>query len=46
MKPEKFSSRSDAGSKLGIYVIRAGSRQEAEQIAASDPYTARLYRST
>ena len=26
--------------KLGIYLIRAGSRQEAEQIAASDPYTA------
>lgn len=26
--------------KLGIYVIRAGSRGEAERIAASDPYTA------
>jgi uncharacterized protein YciI len=26
--------------KLGVYVIRAGSRQEAENIAASDPYTA------
>lgn len=26
--------------KLGIYVIRAGSRAEAEKIAASDPYTA------
>ena len=26
--------------KVGIYLIRAGSRQEAEQIAASDPYTA------
>ena len=26
--------------KLGIYVIRAGSRQEAETIAAGDPYTA------
>ena len=26
--------------KLGIYVIRAGSRQEAEQIASGDPYTA------
>ena len=26
--------------KLGIYLIRAGSRQEAETIAASDPYTA------
>lgn len=25
--------------KLGIYVIRAGSREEAEGIAASDPYT-------
>lgn len=26
--------------KLGVYVIRAGSRQEAENVAASDPYTA------
>lgn len=26
--------------KLGIYVIRAGSRAEADKIAASDPYTA------
>ncbi len=26
--------------KLGIYVIRASSREEAERIAASDPYTA------
>ena len=26
--------------KLGIYVIRTGSRAEAEAIAASDPYTA------
>lgn len=25
--------------KLGIYVIRAGSREEAERIAAADPYT-------
>ncbi len=28
-----------ADRKLGIYVIRAGSRAEAERIAASDPYT-------
>jgi len=26
--------------KLGIYVIRAGSRSEAENIASTDPYTA------
>lgn len=26
--------------KLGIYVIRAGSREEAETVAAGDPYTA------
>lgn len=26
--------------KLGIYVIRAGSKEAAERIAASDPYTA------
>lgn len=26
--------------KLGVYVIRAGSRKEAENVAASDPYTA------
>ena len=25
--------------KLGIYVIRAGSREEAERIAGGDPYT-------
>jgi uncharacterized protein YciI len=25
--------------KLGIYIIRAASREEAERIAASDPYT-------
>lgn len=25
--------------KHGIYVIRAGSREEAERVAASDPYT-------
>jgi len=25
--------------KLGIYVIRAGSREEAERIASGDPYT-------
>jgi uncharacterized protein YciI len=25
---------------LGIYIIRAGSREGAERIAASDPYTA------
>lgn len=29
-----------ADHRLGIYVIRAGSRAEAEAIAASDPYTA------
>jgi hypothetical protein len=32
--------RSDTGSQTRQYVIRAGSRQEAEKIAASDPYTA------
>jgi uncharacterized protein YciI len=26
--------------KYGVYVIRAGSKDEAEKIAASDPYTA------
>jgi len=26
--------------KFGVYVIRAGSREEAEKIAAGDPYTA------
>jgi uncharacterized protein len=26
--------------KFGVYVIRAGSRDEAEKIASSDPYTA------
>jgi len=26
--------------KLGMYLIRASSRDEAERIAASDPYTA------
>lgn len=26
--------------KLGIYVIRAGSREEAERIAGQDPFTA------
>ena len=25
--------------KYGVYVIRAGSKDEAEKIAASDPYT-------
>ncbi len=29
-----------ADRKLGIYVIRASSRAEAERIAAGDPYTA------
>jgi len=29
-----------ADRKLGVYVIRAGSKSEAEKIAASDPYTA------
>jgi len=28
-----------ADRKLGIYVIRAGSREEAERIASGDPYT-------
>lgn len=26
--------------KLGMYLIRAGSREEAERVAAGDPYTA------
>lgn len=29
-----------ADRKLGIYVIRASSREEADKIAAGDPYTA------
>jgi uncharacterized protein YciI len=29
-----------ADRKFGIYIIRAGSNEEAEKIAASDPYTA------
>jgi uncharacterized protein YciI len=28
-----------ADRKLGMYVIRAGSKEEAEAVAASDPYT-------
>ena len=32
-----------ADRQLGIYVIRADSRAEAEQVAASDPYTAAGY---
>ena len=29
-----------ADRKLGMYLIRAGSREEAERIAAGDPFTA------
>jgi uncharacterized protein YciI len=29
-----------ADRKFGVYVIRAGSREDAEKIASSDPYTA------
>ena len=29
-----------SGDRVGIYLIRCGSREEAEAIAASDPFTA------
>jgi uncharacterized protein YciI len=29
-----------ADRKFGVYVIRSGSKEEAEKIAAADPYTA------
>ena len=40
MSREKYLLRPDNGPKYGVYVIRAGSKDEAEKIAASDPYTA------
>lgn len=38
-RPDSFSGPTP-DRKFGIYVIKAESRAEADQIAASDPYTA------